>query len=672
MSTATCMDCGGRNCKDRKEIDFLYSKATLASYATFKELYSSGKYENSYQILAEFIRYVIVTKKQGDFTLTGLQDNLDEEFGFKTPISVVLRALTNIPGITILGRGEGFRADLKLVKQDRNFVDVTNKAKEQSNIVTKSFEEFIKANEKKKDETRLSEAFMDYLLDEDGSKYSEIISQFILAIEHNEKMKSAISSIREGSILYSGLNYNIDDLDEINEPLTLFLDTEILFDLMGLNGSLCESLATDFTSLVDTANKNGKVIALRYFSEVKKDLENYFFSAKHIVKSGEVVFKEAMKEIISDCNDESDIEVREAKFFQGIHQKFGIRPDERINYNSPEDIEFSFEEMETGFPMEDKNYYEGVLFCSKINKLRKGKQTQNVLKSQCICVTRTNKVLEVSKHFVDEQKNKANGEKYDGYAIGLSNITNILWTNLNRGFGSTQFPKNLDVVIKARLLLAGYVTDRINATFEDIKEQRKQNKITKEEANGVIIWLKQKHTKPEEYSVDTINDDLDFREQSINRAAEERANDRITIREKTDIIAALEEQLGKLEEELKEAEKKDEESNRQIEELALWKKNVENTEKRNELDDRQKKAWKKFVRAIAWKIGLVILSPFVTKWVCNLLGVNFETWYGIIVSLLGGIPSLIAILRKDYAEYKKTKDQIQKELEELNEEGTDR
>ena len=39
-----------------------YSHAILASYATFKELYNEGKYRSPYQILAEFIKYIVFNK----------------------------------------------------------------------------------------------------------------------------------------------------------------------------------------------------------------------------------------------------------------------------------------------------------------------------------------------------------------------------------------------------------------------------------------------------------------------------------------------------------------------------------------------------------------------------------------------------------------------------------
>ena len=86
---------------------------------------------------------------------------------------------------------------------------------------------------------------------------------------------------------------------------------------------------------------------------------------------------------------------------------------------------------------------------------------------------------------------------------------------------------------------------------------------------------KQKHTKPEDYSSETIKEDLDFREQSVNRAAEERANDQKLIREKDDKINSLEEHVNRLENQLEEAGKREEDSSKQLNELSTWKKKVE-------------------------------------------------------------------------------------------------
>ena len=60
----------------------VYSESIMASYATFKELYNSKEYRSPYQILSEFIKYIIVSRSLYSFTATDVQSHLLDEFGF--------------------------------------------------------------------------------------------------------------------------------------------------------------------------------------------------------------------------------------------------------------------------------------------------------------------------------------------------------------------------------------------------------------------------------------------------------------------------------------------------------------------------------------------------------------------------------------------------------------
>lgn len=122
------------------------------------------------------------------------------------------------------------------------------------------------------------------MLDEDGDpQCQQVIGEFVLANENNKSTTDTISAIREGSILYSGLAFNISEFGSLSQPLTLFLDTEILFDIAGLNGILFKTLADDFLKLVDDANRGGKVITLKFFSKVADDIDQFYGRAERIV-----------------------------------------------------------------------------------------------------------------------------------------------------------------------------------------------------------------------------------------------------------------------------------------------------------------------------------------------------------------------------------------------------
>ena len=76
-----------------------YSTSILASYATFKELYKSQKYTSPYQILSEFIQYIIASKPLYSFSSTDIQGYLKDDFGFNPPIAVIRTALKGIEGL---------------------------------------------------------------------------------------------------------------------------------------------------------------------------------------------------------------------------------------------------------------------------------------------------------------------------------------------------------------------------------------------------------------------------------------------------------------------------------------------------------------------------------------------------------------------------------------------
>lgn len=72
----------------------------------------------------------------------------------------------------------------------------------------------------------VTQEFIAYLLDDQRStalgRYTDLISQFILKHETDEKIQTSLAAIREGGILYIGLNHNINEIGSVRNELTLF------------------------------------------------------------------------------------------------------------------------------------------------------------------------------------------------------------------------------------------------------------------------------------------------------------------------------------------------------------------------------------------------------------------------------------------------------------------
>lgn len=72
----------------------------LASYVTYKELSSHGNYKSPYQILAEFIKYIIYEKKLYAFSIGEIKSRVENEFEFYLPDAVLKSALRKIDFVT--------------------------------------------------------------------------------------------------------------------------------------------------------------------------------------------------------------------------------------------------------------------------------------------------------------------------------------------------------------------------------------------------------------------------------------------------------------------------------------------------------------------------------------------------------------------------------------------
>lgn len=90
-------------------------------------------------------------------------------------------------------------------------------------------------------------------------------------------------------------------------------------------------------------------------------------------------------------------------------------------------------------------------------------------------------------------------------ATSLHWITNRFWFTLNKGFGNNELPKSFDATIKAQLILSSTLSDMVHSNYKDLSEQFKSKKLTKEQAAGRLIELKQQALKPEEINKTNID-----------------------------------------------------------------------------------------------------------------------------------------------------------------------
>jgi len=311
----------------------------LASVALFSELYNSETYKTIPEIIAEFIKGAIIYENKFSFNSTELKDLMVKVYGFNIPESVLRTVLStkfkNL--VTFDGKNYQFTAEIKEGFENIN-VSVETINNQQTEILN-ALHSFIakrvhhEINDIEK--SRIFRTFSHILMDNGYSdKYSDLISAFIISNENNQVFKGILNSIKEGLILYQGINFtaDINELGSWNSELTVFLSTEHLFNCLNYNGELFKEIFDDFYKLVteinsSTKNKNKgkKLIQLKYLEETKNEVDYFFISAESIFKGYKRLdpSKEAMQNILKGCESISDIRAKQVKFYSEL-KRLGI------------------------------------------------------------------------------------------------------------------------------------------------------------------------------------------------------------------------------------------------------------------------------------------------------------------------------------------------------------
>ena len=523
----------------------------LASYVTYKELSSRGNYKSPYQILAEFIKYIIYEKKLYAFSIGEIKNRVENEFEFYLPDAVLKSALKKIDFVTYDTTGN-YCVNVEKVRVNGELKKYRNLAENTEISILEQLISFVeeknyKLNNREKKE--LMRAFGSYLIDEsNGNKYQEEISSFIIKKSDDKKITEYLNSVREGVILYTGLNYNIDEIGSLKKDLTLYLDMEVLFDIYGYNGEVFQSLALDLFKLARDANSKEKRIRLRYFEETKAEIDLFFAKAEEIVK-GKVLLKDnvAMKAITNGCQDVSDISDRKADFYTKLRYSYGIIQDDRDSYYYKSDIaanlEWTFSEEEK----KDQEVQFAVKMISHINKLRNNKPFYEYTESEAIFITETRKIQEYSRKMVDLISNEIDsGKKMVGYAISMGMITNILWYKLSKGFGNNDFPQNINSVLKAKIVLSNLISQNVSKKFDECKKAYQKGELDEQQLAARLLALREKAVKPEDINTDNLEDSLNFDSKHIERFEAERELHKAQLRQNKEQLEDYQSEIEKL------------------------------------------------------------------------------------------------------------------------------
>ena len=293
----------------------------MASLAVFRQLYESQK--NIYSVISEFANQIILNNGIWDKVDLGILMNcLKHDYGFEVPMSVLKNAVKKLSYVTITNGKIIIDNEKKILakKTLADYQEVVDKNEKIKNLLITYVEDITKQTLSIDERKVLIKDFCSYIINEDNSlRYGKYIYSFILKYKEDKDFVERLELIRDGVISFVGLSYQTNDnqIDILDEHLTIYLDMEILFHLAGYNGELYQKLFDEFYNLVDQINKNNgkkrgkEIITLKYFQETKQEIEDYFNTAETIIRNGSIrdKSKTAMTNILAGCK--SGYQIRE-------------------------------------------------------------------------------------------------------------------------------------------------------------------------------------------------------------------------------------------------------------------------------------------------------------------------------------------------------------------------
>lgn len=628
----------------------------LSSFSTIKSMVDAQQYQSPYQILAEFIQYIIIKSNLHSFTAIEMKNRLNEGFGFDIPEAVVRTAVRGLHYIK--SENTIYHVNRIELKGNAAFEQMKSVAEANNTDIIELLISFAQETNPSSAirADKLTQEFIAYLLDDQQTtatgKYTDLIGQFILKYESDEKIQSALTAIREGSILYIGLNYNINETGSLRKPLTLFLGTEVLFSLYGYNGEIYKQLAQDLYNQIKSANTGAKRITLRYFSDVKEEIEDFFASAELIVDGKQLLCDTvAMKAIINGCSTSGDVTVKKADFFHTLQFSYGIIEDDHSSYYEDSDDQYNLESLSV-----DPQQFESIKLISHINKLRKGHIFPYDLDAEYLIVTNSGLTLRASREQVARVMKEQAIENVCNYAVSVEWLTNILWYKLGNGLGKREYPTNVNAVLKARMLLASKISQNVSRLYSETRAQYRAGVITEDQLASRIITLRKKTITPEELSAETIEDSLDFSLDYLTRYEEEVSRSKEALHEKDRLIQVISDQKERVISEKDEAlaEKEQQLQVQQGKNAELEAELAEYHRKDIEKEQRciKRKKVIRLVFSIIWKLLVVTILVIISTWICSKVNATYTSAAGIVVGLIGALPVLRSFIFVDLKKFK--------------------
>ena len=501
----------------------------FASAALFGELFNKEK--DIYDVISEFVLSVLKSEKKWSFTSNEATAFLKNVFDFEIPESVVKSAINTKlkkTGIVVAERGQYYVNIQNIDEDNKIIIELENNKGIHASIID-NLALYISTTEERaipdSEKAVLYDNFNSFLTGNGiNDKYSKSISAFIIAHQDDITFKNKLNVIKEGLILYNGIRFTADlaNLGHWDTDLTIFLDTEHLFNAGGFNGTIYQEIFNDFYKLTNEINnrsirkgEKGK-ITLKYFDESADKIEAFFQVAEGKVRNKGPIdpSKEAMRNIINGCESASDVVDKKTTFYTAL-KTMGISPESRYDYyrhdkyiidDQPRIDALAKLASENGRPLDEDDCRYVLKLFTKINVLRKGDSKGGFENIRHVLLTGKGSAY----YYAQNEFVKPDAKDFT-FATDIDYIINKFWFKLKKGFNDKDaLPKSFDVVTRAQIILSTQISKSISIQYEELVRRNKAGTLSVNDAIALNYNFRNILYSPEDITLATLDDSLNF------------------------------------------------------------------------------------------------------------------------------------------------------------------
>lgn len=641
----------------------------MASLAVFRDLYNTKR--DIYSVIAEFAKLALAENALSSFNLQQMVNIINQEYGFDLPVAVVKRALGKLKFLDNDKSSYAIKQDAVFNADDIRNNTIHENAENQKAIdsLCEYVQRKIGTNLSEKEKKDLCNDFCAFIIDDTTtSKYGEHILQFIIEQSNDKDFIEQLNQIKQGVVIFVGLNYNADynTIDKLDTPLHIYLDTEIIFHMFGLNGELYKGLFDEFFELVQEINKKAKnpIIKLRYFAENRDEIDAFFKIAERIVRKEEQLnpSKQAMCNIVNGCIDASEVVEKKADLFRMLSEK-NITIDSQEHYYDKE-VNWDFLiNSESFYKYKDDDTSEKDID-RKVNLLnyisiKRGYKSQSIFRNVGHILLSANKVT-----FNIAFDPNVKIDNCVPLATSLSFLTNRFWMVLNKGLSNLSTLRSINVITKAQIALSSRINDNVGRLFSQFIEEDKQGKFDTDRKKATLAELHKSSVSPDDLNADNADAYVDVLSVTdINTfIAEKELSEAKNKKEHQETLKKMEEMKEQYDAALKERDIQSSEKDVALRKAALVIQSARNSEYQNEYQKQnedyiekkniyikksQIKDWVNSVKIVFVHLLFVIVL-FVINCFINIKkneAVDNNLWIRIVIAIFNFIVFMIPFMR---------------------------